>query len=436
MQTDILTKDKSKVYFILEPYVHINTSETEILLFNTLSKQNIEITKEHVLFNILKEIKNSFYVLEIKRDLIKTHDFKSFIKTIYDGFFGYLKVLDSDNKPNQLVPKLLVDLDEAIEKARASNKELEYPMENLFFLSLYLNSYSRSSLPNKHPFFKQFDSPIYPIDKEKKKELDFDLLDVFYRSINKYNLIKIDVFGGNFLEYNQFYPLMQLFNKKHLSYHFHIYAEDLIFSWSNDSKTADKIALIQNLNHQLDLYFSEPNEEKYKQTLKTISSLNIEKKNLKSHFIIKNEEELNAFEAIESKYNLNNFKIHAAYDGNNMDFLRANVFMSKKDILENKNDQIDLLKNDKINLNDFGKLRVLPTGDVYANLNHAVLGNLQSGNLSQLVNKEMLFLNSWFKTRKNADPCMNCAYNSLCPPISNLEYTLKTFNLCFKNTAL
>jgi len=79
---------------------------------------------------------------------------------------------------------------------------------------------------------------------------------------------------------------------------------------------------------------------------------------------------------------------------------------------------------------NFGKLSVKSTGDIYANLNDKLLGNIMENNIYEIVYKEMKSGNSWFKSKAKVSPCKNCIYDFLCSPISNYEYALKRNNLC------
>lgn len=82
-----------------------------------------------------------------------------------------------------------------------------------------------------------------------------------------------------------------------------------------------------------------------------------------------------------------------------------------------------------MNENFFGKLTIMPNGDVYANVNANVLGNLKSNSLNELVYKEISQKESWFLKRENK-PCSDCAYKLLCPSPSNYELAIGKMNLC------
>jgi len=82
-----------------------------------------------------------------------------------------------------------------------------------------------------------------------------------------------------------------------------------------------------------------------------------------------------------------------------------------------------------MNKHDFGKLHIMPDGNVYANVNHPVLGNIYADGINKIVRKEIEEGISWFRIRNQA-PCNDCIYQWLCPPPSNYEIAIGRTNLC------
>ena len=82
-----------------------------------------------------------------------------------------------------------------------------------------------------------------------------------------------------------------------------------------------------------------------------------------------------------------------------------------------------------MNLYDFGKITILPNGDVYANLNHPSLGNIHVNNIQEILHKEVEEGKSWFRVRNQA-PCTDCVYQWICPSPSNYEIAIGRSNLC------
>ena len=82
-----------------------------------------------------------------------------------------------------------------------------------------------------------------------------------------------------------------------------------------------------------------------------------------------------------------------------------------------------------MNIYDFGKINIMPNGDVYANVNHPVLGNIYSHSIHEIILKEVEEGQSWLRVRNQA-PCNDCVYQWLCPPPSDYEILIGRPNLC------
>ena len=123
------------------------------------------------------------------------------------------------------------------------------------------------------------------------------------------------------------------------------------------------------------------------------------------------------------------YQIIPVYTGNNLRFFEENVFLTKEDILSTMMTIQDFFSRQVVNLNDFGKINILPNGDVYANLNQPKLGNIYDNTIYELIEKEINTGQSWFNIR-NYKPCCDCVYQWFCPSPSDNEIILKRNNLC------
>jgi len=116
------------------------------------------------------------------------------------------------------------------------------------------------------------------------------------------------------------------------------------------------------------------------------------------------------------------------YNKKNLRFFESNVFLDNDDF-----ENIDLSKNDifilqTLNINNFGKLTVMPNEAVYANVNEPPLGTIDDSPYS-LVYKEFTNGISWFNIRNQA-PCNDCVYQWFCPSPSDYEIAIGRPNLC------
>lgn len=129
------------------------------------------------------------------------------------------------------------------------------------------------------------------------------------------------------------------------------------------------------------------------------------------------------------KFQIEKYQLRPIYTGDNIHFFKENVFISKEDILSTHISIRDIFANQILNTNDFGKVNIMPNGDVFANLNHPSLGNIYKNSIYDLIRKEILEGKSWLRIR-NQDPCNECVYQWLCPSPSDYEIAINSPNLC------
>lgn len=89
----------------------------------------------------------------------------------------------------------------------------------------------------------------------------------------------------------------------------------------------------------------------------------------------------------------------------------------------------DLMRNQILNSNDFGKLSVCSNGDMYTNKLSPTVGNIWTNDVRKLIYKEMTEGHSWLRIR-DQKPCCDCIYQWLCPSPSNYELAIGKPNLC------
>ncbi len=126
------------------------------------------------------------------------------------------------------------------------------------------------------------------------------------------------------------------------------------------------------------------------------------------------------------------YQLFPVYTGNNLDFFRKNVFLTHEDILATRLTMRDFFRRRAINENDFGKLHILPNGDIYANRHYPALGNVATHDFLTIIQKEIKEGCSWLRIR-NQEPCANCLYRDLCPSPSDYELEIGCPNLCCIN---
>lgn len=123
-------------------------------------------------------------------------------------------------------------------------------------------------------------------------------------------------------------------------------------------------------------------------------------------------------------------KILPYYNGKNLDFFREYIYPDLQDLIAEPVGRKAIFRHKVLNDNFFGKLTILPSGDVYSNVNCAPVGNIKSSSLKELVFKELTDSKAWLKVRNQETPCSGCLNRDLCPPLSNYEWVIGKPNLC------
>jgi pseudo-rSAM protein len=141
------------------------------------------------------------------------------------------------------------------------------------------------------------------------------------------------------------------------------------------------------------------------------------------------DEDYRQTERILEQYQIEQYQLKPVYTGKNIAFFEENVFLTKEDILSTSMSIKDFFFKQNMNTNDFGKINILPNGDVYANLNHPVLGNITTQSIDEIVSRELEEGKSWLRVRDQV-PCNNCLYQWICPSPSDYEIIIDRPNLC------
>ena len=128
-------------------------------------------------------------------------------------------------------------------------------------------------------------------------------------------------------------------------------------------------------------------------------------------------------------YSIEKYDIKPFYTGENISFFTKFVYMDESDITKVKLDKREIFAHQSLNTFDFGKICIMPNGDVFANVNHPVLGNISNKTIHELLYKEIVEGKSWLRIR-NQSPCKKCLYKWLCPSPSNYEIAIGKNNLC------
>lgn len=137
-------------------------------------------------------------------------------------------------------------------------------------------------------------------------------------------------------------------------------------------------------------------------------------------FCIKSESDLIRIKSKQRNEDLANCEIRCAYTGGSKEHLNQCYLLNDSDLLSLTANHNRIFQNRELNSDLFGQIVIHPDGSVRLNENTEIIGTVDD-NWTEMLNKALNKPNPWLMTRKQTEPCSNCIYQDLCPPIRNLE---------------
>jgi pseudo-rSAM protein len=358
----------------------------------------------------------NFGVTSLSETQLLNSNIYEFVNNILEqGIGDLLDVEKVPQKPIRLIP--ILNLQKDVEKlTKNKNNEILLAKDIVHYL-LELNIYLNESCCNKCKYCDSYYKQISCCTSNNNEcELHTDLVENIFQQIAHSPAGRINILGGNILKYSRLSELIKIINPFKEIVHCYVHYKN----YTKHKLTDDfKIELI--VPPPIDEVFF---ENILKQT---------DKKNTNMKFIIENEEQYLKVDEIINKLTIDRYEIHPFFTNENIEFFEQNVFMSEADILSKPLTMREIFRNKKLNANFFGKLNIMPNGNVSASANSEFIGNIHTGNILDLIYKELINNTSWRKIRDN-EPCCNCLYQFICPAPSNYELAIGRMNLCnYKN---
>ncbi|MFV0271362.1 MAG: TIGR04150 pseudo-rSAM protein [Macellibacteroides fermentans] len=378
-------KNSIDYWFTIEPYVYVNVINSHVLLYNTLDGQTIESDNANVV-GLLKEIlcKNNSGVVLLSSENYKQNDINNFINEVREKFFGDLiEVHLSNGKPVQILP--YINLSNSVELYKKHNLATDKKMlECLSEISIYVDY--RTDLKILIPFLKSLpDNILINVLGNLEEVANYVELLIFLNQLTSMKNI--------ICPYTKFISLQTTFNNN--------FSYSILVDFQVDMKNWRCLRkLLINQEFPFEYIFEITSIEDYKQANHLISQFKIEK-----------------------------YQMKPIFTGNNIKFFEDYIFLTKDDILSTSMSMRDFFANKSMNIYDFGKISIMPNGDVQANLNYPTLGNISTHSILEIIIKEVEQGYSWFRIR-DQKPCNNCIYQWLCPSPSNYEIIMNRPNLC------
>lgn len=395
---------------VIAPYVYICQEGMDYLLYNTLSGEYIMGNNTEVM-NIVKTLlkPHSQWIYKFLSPAMLSTEVKDFVGTIEQKNMGRCLVGYGCNKPIQTYP--IRNLQYDVKRYKDKGYKLgDNVVEYLHELSIYANSDCENTCQQCSVLYKQH---LFCHKGFLSQGIDIVNLERFLTSTQLPSLYRINLLGGDLSKYNHLNELLSLLKSLHVPVYCFIN-----YTWAQNvdlllRKPYNPIMLVDMSMYKMGQPF-------------------FTSKDIQYDFIVSNELELEQVNRLIVDGDLSKSRILPFYKKDNYDFFKDNVFIDESDVFLHTHTFRDLYRNATLNSHYFGKLTIMPDGQVYADVAKPALGNISEHTLSEVIWKELESGHSWLRTRSRQKPCKDCVLHDFCPPTSGIEAAMRKNDLCFR----
>jgi len=416
-----MTNNKDSTFLYIEPYVHFSVSKGSILFYNTLSRKTLLYFYSISLRKKVLALSDpqSCYTIRLTRNEFQKREIQDFIMFLRKYYLGDIwDATWSDSPPFNLPPYPAVKNDVPSDINSGGKVPEDFKMKYyLRELICCLNSDTSDKMNDLIHGFPQFTFPA-PLSHEYN-ELPWEIIQQILEVDFSGESIQLTCTGSDILRYSSWDKLLQRIAQ--------IKIRTRLFLDYRKVTKKDLASMLRLSQIRIELFVTFPLLHK---NMTEILKFPEKHDHMELRLVFRNEVEMKKVQEFASK--ARNFRISFLpyFNYKNSTFFKDIVFITMDDIKKGRPDQREILSRHSINEHDFGKFLILPDGQVHANFNDPPLGNIRNHSLKRLIIKEMQEGISWKRTRLKVNPCKNCLYYFLCPPVSNYELFMNRFNFC------
>lgn len=400
-------------WFGILPHVFYVKKGAQILLYNTQNGSYI-VSSDADVIALTEEmhLKNNLGIIALTQSQLQHSIIAKFVQESKEKNICMFQEQDPDKpKPVQLMPILNLQRDVDKLKLDKSRSVGEGIMDYLTDVTVILNDDCRHSCPGCESYDKQF---FHCSKTTNGQQLAADTVIRFLEDIRYTPLRRLAFTGGDILSYRQWDKLNDYFIENEIRPYIGIHYQNII---------GDKVNMLKD--YPIELFVTFPvNEQLFSDSFRSLNDFTVN-----YLFSVASEDDCNMAEKLIQEYNITHYEYRAFYNGKNLDFFENQVFLTQDDITSEPIAQRTVFAHQKLNTHFFGKIILLPNGDVKANTNGSVLGNICNEYISKILEKELSGTNFWRKIR-DQKPCVDCLFQFLCPSPSNYELAIGRNNLC------
>lgn len=391
---------------ILFPDVFIWEDSNRCVVYNSIERKGIIVQLDSRLSDLIDHLQNpdSLYSIVLSDPQSRTKQIETFLSYILDSNSGCI-VDDSPDLRLSLKPILRIQDDATYYKWQLRQGITEDAVNNLHSVILNVGSDYGDDL-----FAKQ---TLYPV-KNFGENIDISrVLDFFNRARYSEFLYDFSIVGncGGVLREDFLQQINTTTNLNFYLNYEHIRSNPTLIDTLNNYGKVTMLVRASCCLDNMSWFLSE--------SVKDISQIRI---------FVESEKDCEVLSTFCTELlDRNIISIIPLFNGGNKNFMHKTLDIDVGDLLANGPDKRQIFINQALNVFDFGKLYIMPSGLVYTNLCNDPIGSIND-NLSKLIMSEFSKGTSWLKTRGEGK-CRKCLFRFLCPSPSNYEILMNT-TLC------
>lgn len=410
-------------FFYIEPYVYSILIKDRLFFYDTFTHKHYTFKTENeqlIDFTNRLLVKSQFRTIEVSIEDLECPVIFNFIESCREIFIADL--VNCKFKPLIMAPLPKVNYN--IRTAVANQKDEMLNVRTMVKeLNIFLNTTITQCIDNEllKTGYKQCLFPIFQSDLLIKSNFHMILKSFSKLNFDKSNRINI---LGNFCDFEEIDNLLLIFDTYNL--YFHTYYLDF------DLKNGNVQIMLKHPN--INYVFWIDNlilKNEFDMIIKFIKENSL---STSFKIIVRNQKNVTEMENMMKHMDII-YDLVPFFDFTNIDFFENDVFNREIEITNQQLSEREIFSRMYINSYYYGRLFILPDGEIYSNLYDQPNGSLIYNSEKELMKNLISSNESWFKTRDAIEPCDKCVFQFICPPISNYEFALNRMNLCTYNLA-
>lgn len=396
-------------WFYLNDTTYLSINEKTALLYRIDVNKRLIINNLEIVSYLSKfeDVKN-MGVISVPHDILQSDE----MVQLLSSEFGFVVPEDNGNLKPAKIPqicKINIDYDKRI----SGNEDVNYQLQmsniskNLVKLAIFLNDDGKIST-TQVDYSKRFDS------MKKIGYMDFRLFSEILSQVSVYPINTIDLCGSGAILHPYFGEIVSAIHNIGKQVRLIINYDEIT---NEVSKDVDNLSILVNGGFNP------------VQLNRVITTTNLP--NSRFFFRAMCLDDIDVAECFIEAYDIDCI-IVPFFDGQNAEFVQSIIAMDSDDIFSRHISRREIFRNQKLNSNLFGRLYILPNGDVFSSLINDSIGNCRTDKISKIIFSELSSGTIWRKTRNDVS-CSSCIYKYLCPPPSEYEISMDYFHMCSLN---